>query len=189
MVVFILYIKADLTGIATVAMAPGTDICVSVRNPLDQVEVREKVVIESDELIYQPEGGGKHSHEAHPEPACHFSLKWDGASQRSTIQVLSELPGGNKKSKGKGTNNNNNNNNNSSPREMTAKDSGTFVPVLALECLGLEPYAFHPIGKEFIVTNKAGVTFDEVDLSKGTWREYELSTGSTTIENFESKFM
>lgn len=185
MVVFVLYVKADLTGITSVAMAPGTDICVSVRNPLDQVEVREKVVIESGELTYQPEGGGgKHSHEAHPEPACHFSLKWDGASQRSTIQVLSLLPSGNKKTKGKGTNNSDN-----SPREMTAKDSGMFVPVLALECLGLEPYAFHPMGKEFIVTNKAGVIFDEVDLSEGTWREYELSTGSTTIENFESKFM
>lgn len=176
MVVFVLYVKADLTGIASVSLASGVDLCISVRNPLDQVEVRENIIIETDELTRPPEAGGKHSHEAHPEPACHFALKWDGAPQRSTIQVLDVVP-----RKGRSSD--------SAPREMTAKDSGEFVPMLALDCLGLEPYAFHPMGNEFIVTNKAGVTFNKVDLSKGSWSEYELGSGSTTIENFETKFV
>jgi Eukaryotic protein of unknown function (DUF866) len=165
-------------------------LCISVRNPLDHVEVREKIIIETDtEPTRPPDAVGKHSHEAHPEPVCHFSLKWDGASQRSTIQVLDHVANVPRGTKGRKNNNNNNNNNNSAPRDMTAKDSGEFVPMLALDCLGLEPYAFHPMGNEFVVTNKAGVTFNKVDLSKGFWSEYELGAGSTTIENFVTKFV
>jgi hypothetical protein len=184
MVVFVLYVKADLTGVASLALAPGKDLCISVRNPVDHVEKREKIVIETVELALPPEGGGKHSHDSHPDPPCHFSLKWDGVPQRATIRVLRELPNSNKKFKGKGSHGNSD----SMPTDMTAKDSGNFVPMLALECLGLEPYAFHPMGSEFVVTNKAGDIFESVDLSKGLWSEFELSSGSTTISNFETKF-
>ena len=39
--------------------------------------------------------------------------------------------------------------------------------MLIFDCHGLEPFDFHPIGGEFIVTNKAGVKFDNVDMPDG----------------------
>ena len=54
------------------------------------------------------------------------------------------------------------------PRDMTADDSGEYVPVLAMECRGVEPYEFYPLGNEFKVTSSGGAVFEEdVDLSEG----------------------
>jgi hypothetical protein len=213
MVVFVLSIKADLEGVASVRFVPGSNLCFSVRNPLNDYEVREKVVIESDALLEeQPEQPSKHhpksdhhrSDHSYHEPVCHFALKWEGATQRSTIQVIlppntsttttSEdddddvtTPAAKPKSKNKASRSN-------STVSATLSDltvSGEFVPMLALECHGVEPYAFHPMGGEFLVTNNAGVQYspEDVDLSTGYWREYDMASGTTSITKFESNLV
>jgi hypothetical protein len=185
MVVFVLYVKADLKGIASVALVPGKDVCISVRNPIDDTEVREKIVIDSSALEESEKVGGE-LRGLDREPPCHFALKWQGANKRSTIQVLNG--DSNHKQSGKKGHATRPNADVTSPRVMLAEDSGTFVPMLTLECQGLEPYAFHPMGTEFVVTNSAGVT-KPVDLSGGSWSEYDLGSGSTFISNFETKFV
>ena len=185
MVLFILYIRADLEHVESIALASGADLCISVRNPLSDFEVREQVVIETGADLMDPgvvhADSAKHEIEKR-EPPCHFALKWDGAQNRSTIQVLTQndLTATGKKGK------------HPKPsvqlRAMQKEDSGNFVPIIALECQGLEPYAFHPLGGEFVITNKNGDTFEDVDLSEGAWSNVELASGSTAITNFESKF-
>jgi len=168
MVVYVLYIKADLEGVASLKLKQGANLCISVRNPLDHDQVREKVVIDTSAL--EPKEHAKHEH--HAEAPCHFAMKWDhDEPTRSTIQVLSLSP------------------KNVTPlREMESEDSGTFVPMLALDCQGMEPYAFHPMGDEFVVTNAAAKVFDKVDLSSGDWSDFDLGTGSTTVMNLQGKF-
>lgn len=189
MVVFVLYVKADLEGVVSFGLAPGKDVCVSVRNPLDDTEFREKVVIDSSALEESEKVGGE-LRGLDREPPCHFALKWQGAMKRSTIEVLNgattTATANHKKSgkKGHGTKPGRE----TRPKDMLAEESGTFVPMLALECQGLEPYAFHPMGSEFVVTNSSGDT-KQVDLSGGSWSEYDLGTGSTSISNFETKFV
>jgi hypothetical protein len=175
MVVYILFIKADLDGVASAALKQqGTtrNLCISVRNPVDHNEVRERVVIEFGEPALPPDAAGhRHGHEkqVHQESPSHFALKWEGANTRSTLTVLSK--DGQKRP----------------TRDMLAVDSGTFVPMLALECHGLEPYAFD--WAEFIILNKAGMQYDPVDLSASSaWKEFDLGSGTTSITNLEAKF-
>jgi len=77
------------------------------------------------------------------------------------------------------------------PRDMTADDSGEYVPVMAMECRGVEPYAFHPLGNEFKVISSGGAVFEEdVDLSEGDWGEYdEENDEAVGVNEFESKII
>lgn len=186
MVLFTLCIKADLAGVASVALANEANLCISVRNPQNDFEVREKVVLDANELEAPGYVGGS-LRGLDSEPPCHFAIKWDGALKRSTVRVvdLSELQSKNKKGSKESA---------GLPREMTDKDSGKFVPVLALECQGLEPYDFHPMGEEFVVTSSNSAEsvltkFEKVDLANGEWSGYELASGSCSITNFQAKFM
>lgn len=205
MVLYTLYIKADLENVSSLALRDDADLCLSVRNPVDHEEIRERIIVDSsaleptmDEL--HKKGHTQHDHhhslkqQHHPhqshhakqhyrEPPCHFALKWASSDnnnnksnkQRATIRVIKD-----------------------SKRQYLAQDSGTFVPVLQLDCDGLEPYAFYPLGNnEFIVTNQAGVEIENVDLSSSSsnnsnnkyeWSDYDLGTGTTSITNFEAKF-
>ncbi len=63
------------------------------------------------------------------------------------------------------------------------------MPILAFECRGLEPYAFHP-GDEFIVTSAGGTVFDsDVDLSESDWTEYDADNDAPiSISEVEFKF-
>lgn len=170
MVVYVLYIKADLEGVASVALQNGANLCISVRNPMDQNQVREKVVIDTSALEAAEESH-HHAKHHHAEAPCHFALKWDhDEPTRSTIRVL---PSGQKGPE---------------LREIKSEDSGNFVPMLALDCQGIEPFEFHPMGDEFVVTNNNGNVFDKADLSSGDWSEFDLGTGSTSVTNLQSKF-
>ena len=70
-----------------------------------------------------------------------------------------------------------------------SEQNGNYAPVLAFECRGLEPYAFHCLGDEFIVESEGGVRFEsDVDLSEGDWAEYdEENDASVSIDQFEVK--
>jgi hypothetical protein len=206
MVVYILHVKADLQGVASVAMSPGANLCISVRKPLsdDYAEVRENVVIDTSELVEAekwerdaPAGSAPTHLDTHDREAPHhFALKWDGEKKRSTIRVLDGTATTEKAVPSSGKNHkahkNNKGRHESDPltREMRSQDSGEFVPMIALECEGIEPFAFHLMGGEFIVTRTSdGKTFDEIDLSQGDWNEFELTSGNTSVANFESKFV
>lgn len=117
------------------------------------------------------------------EKPCHFALKWEGAKKRSTLIVLSEQETKTalKKKKFKDE---------FSYGSYTAENSGNFMPILAVECRGIEPYAFHGLGDEFVVESEGGKLFDEdIDLSEGDWADYdEENDASVSVNEFEAKF-
>jgi hypothetical protein len=198
MVVFVLYVKADLDGVDTLSLDPTAQLCISVRNPLSpeyDYEVREKVIIDPSELE-EPAFVKLNSkgHHQETEPPCHFALKWEGAPKRSTVEVLDRdssvtlLESSSNNLKQATYKSTADNGTLPVPREMTGRDSGNFVPILRLECQGVEPYQFHVIGGEFSLTNKAGAKYEEVDLSEGGWNKVDECTGTCAVTNFESKF-
>jgi hypothetical protein len=151
-------------------------LCLDVKNPLSDYEVREKIILDPSQYIESEEGDR--------EPPCHFALRWEGNKKRSVMEVLNEdqtktaLKKKNKQSE--------------LPRDLTENDSGSFVPVLALECRGLEPYAFRPHGGEFSVMSLGGMEFspESIDLSEGDWADYDEENGiSVSITDFQSKFV
>jgi len=153
-----------------------TQLCIDLKNPLSDYEVREKIILDSSQYLQ--------SDDDEREPPCHFALRWEGNKKRSVIEVLktdqvkTALKKKNKQSE--------------IPRELTENDSGTFVPILALECRGLEPYAFHPHTGEFSVTSLGGMEFspDTIDLSDGDWADYDEENDlSVSISDFEAKFV
>lgn len=79
------------------ALRKDANISVSVRNPLSDYEVREKVVFNLQEEIEAAEDSR--------EPPCQFALKWEGNQKRSYLQVLgpNETKTALKKTKGKGS--------------------------------------------------------------------------------------
>jgi len=126
MVLFMLCVKADLEGVASMSIKKPIHICISVKNPLSDFEKRERIVLSSAEYVEHEENNSSR------EPPCHFALKWEGSKKRSTIEVLDEGSAKSalkKSGKKKGE----------VPREITANDTDEFVPVLALECRGVEP--------------------------------------------------
>jgi hypothetical protein len=148
---------------------------ISVSNPLSGSEVREKVVFNPSETVEQEEGAR--------EPAHHFRLKWEGSKKASVLQVLDEKEVASafkKKKKYKGE----------KPRSYTGDDNGNWVPLLAMECRGLEPYAFHPMRDEFIITSEGGCKFDdEIELGEGDWAEYDADNDvPISLEEIEFKF-
>mmetsp|Transcript_37064 Transcript_37064/g.42292 ORF Transcript_37064/g.42292 Transcript_37064/m.42292 type:complete len:185 (+) Transcript_37064:173-727(+) len=184
MVVYVLHVKAELEGnIASVAIQPRSDICISVRNPCSIDEVREEIIIDSSALEEPHE-----DRDGHNEAPCHFALKWKGHKERSTIRVLwkgeteekkraGSVKGGHKQ-KVEDT---------ILTREMTASDSGEYVPMLAFECKGIEPFAFHP--NELLVTEKDGKQHDKIDVSSGAGQKFDLATGIIAIRKIETKFV
>lgn len=150
-----------------------TNLCISVRNPLSDYEVREKVTFNPSECIEQDEGARQNPH--------HLSLKWEGNKKAAMLEALdvTAAKAALKKKKCK-----------EQIRDINEDDSGSWVPILAVECRGLEPYAYHPIGDEFIVTSQGGVKFSsEVDVSEGDWADYdEENDASVSLSDVEFKF-
>ena len=199
MVVFILYCKADLEGIESLSLLKdGANLCFSVRNPLDQAETREKIVVDPAVL----HNSAIATNEKHrDETPNHFAMKWRDATSRSTLRILgaasevvqdgevNEMDRRTKPNKKTSAMSNELADALARVRDMKGEDSGNLVPLLAIDCNGLEPYAFHPMGDEFaVVAKQGGKKFDAVDLSDGDWAEYDISTGSVSITNFQSEF-
>lgn len=206
MVVYILSITADLDGVDSITLKPNADICLSVRNPLDHNEIREQIVVdrrdfEDDPLADidsrgAPRRNSKHHHPKHAEAPCHFALKWDGATERSTIRVLDpddeQLRGSGsfRKSKKKNHAAAAQSNESSIASKMSAGDSGAAVRMLALECQGIEPYAFHLMGNELEIQSKSGTVFqDDLTWSEtGDWSTFDTFAGGTSVKNLQGEF-
>jgi len=166
MVQYILSIKADVEGVASLQWKSDQKlVCCDVRHPVDPSDTKEKIVVDFSELEVEAEE--KHLPKHHEKP-CHFHVTWSDGT-KGTIRVVDDK------------------------RNAAATSSATMAtqewfPLLVLECENVEPTKFHPLGTEFIVTNNQGTVYKEVDLSSGDWTEYDLSSGSTSITNLESKF-
>lgn len=196
MVVYVLYVKAELIGVASLALKPEANLCVSVRNPLDHNEVRDNIVIDGSALEPEFTATNHHADKYHEEP-CHFALKWRDAPTRATVRVLgvdddvttttTTDKATKKKQSKKQQQQQQRHTAATTTRAMTAGDGGDYVPLLALDCRGLEPYAFRPLGGEFVATTKGGETVSP-DLSQGDWSEHDLGHGLTSVSNLESKF-
>lgn len=172
MVLFVLSMKAEFENIASVQLVRDKNLCVSVRNPLSDYEVREKVVFNPSETVEQEEGARQNPH--------HLSIKWEGNKKACMLEALDAdaAKAALKKKKSKDV-----------PRDLTEDDSGSWVPILAMECRGLEPYAFHPMGDEFVITSQGGALFDsEIDLSEGDWADYdEENDAAVSLSDIEFK--
>lgn len=157
MVLFLLYIKAELENVATVKISRSSNLCIDVRNPLSDFEVREKVVLNPSEFVDQEENAR--------ESPYQFGLKWEGAKKVSTLTVLDEAATKTALKKKKNV---------EVKDAYTAEDSGSWCAILAVECRGIEPTAFFPMGEEFVVTSSGGQTFEEdMDFSEGDWADYD----------------
>ena len=184
MVLFLLCIKAELDGVESLSLVTNTNLCFSVKNPLSDYETRDKIVFNPSETLDRDESDR--------EPPHHFALKWEGSKKYSTLTVLSadEAKSVMKRlSKKGGKKGGADGGEVGIPRDVTNDDSGNYVPVLAMECRGLEPYAFHILGNEFKVKSVGGTVFDEdVDLSDGDWGEYdEEYDAAVGVNDFASK--
>jgi hypothetical protein len=170
MVTYTVSMKANQQGVLSLKFVnPESSICLDVRHPVDQGEVREKIVIDTSELEavhWQEQADNKKHHHDKPH---HFALKWSDGS-RGSILVEQQpknigVVGG-----------------------VELPKSGEFVPVLTLQCEHVEPVAFYPLGTEFEVVDSAGVTHASVDLSTD-WNFYDLSSGSAAVMGFQSKIV
>lgn len=175
MVLFLLCIKADTENIGSIELRKDVNLRISVRNPLNPDEVRENVVFNPSDPIEQEEGAR--------EPPHHFGIKWEGSKKVSILQVLDEKETAaalKKQKKYKGE----------KPRAYTGDDSGNWVPLLCMECRGLEPYAFLPMKDEFIITSEGGYVFDEdIELNEAEWAEYDADNDApVSLEGLEFQF-
>ena len=186
MVVYILWIQADLEGVSRMILQDSADLCVTVRNPLDHSQVRERIVIDPSALEDAAPSSTAHHHAKHAPTPCHLSLKWTpDATERATIRVWNTKNADELFAK--------HHKKNQTARlttQYTADDSGKRVPVLALECEGhVEPIKWHLMGHEFVVTTMAGQQHGNLDWNDtDTWTAYDLASGSTTIANFKAFF-
>jgi hypothetical protein len=168
---------------STISLDKGANICIDVRDPISD-EIREKVVVDLTELIED---------ENSKEPAHNFGLKWEGNKKKSVLTVLDgeNVKAALKKRTKKGKKAKGGEDDPRIPRSLTNEDNLQFVPILAFECRGLEPYRFHPMGGEFIIESEGGVNFegDDVDLSEGDWGDYDADNDlAVSVSDFQSKF-
>ncbi|KAL3936863.1 MAG: hypothetical protein SGBAC_007912 [Bacillariaceae sp.] len=184
MVLYLLFIKAELEHVEEVKLRThGIHLRISVRNPLDANETRDNVIVDPSEPLEPEDDGGK-------EGPHHFRMKWEGSKKASFLQVLSEMEAATAlkklKKKKKGSSKNDEN----TPRSYKADDAGDWVPVLAMECRGLEPYAFSPMKDEFVIMSEGGAIFDEeIELGEGDWADYDAENDApVSMEDISFKF-
>jgi outer membrane protease len=95
---------------------------------------------------------------------ANFIIKWPYANDQAYIKIVDHK---------------------SLEKAYTEDDSGEFVSILALECRGVEPIAWHP-SLDFAVESTGGTPFANVDLSDRDWAEFDeehdLSVSITDVE-------
>eukprot|EP00611_Tribonema_gayanum_P022886 TRINITY_DN4693_c0_g2_i1.p1 TRINITY_DN4693_c0_g2~~TRINITY_DN4693_c0_g2_i1.p1 ORF type:complete len:174 (+),score=54.88 TRINITY_DN4693_c0_g2_i1:39-524(+) len=124
----------------------------------DESEKREGVYVSGAEELEVDGSKGK----------ANFVVKFKGSNKQSTISVVDVKK--------------------LTTRCITAEQSGEWVPVVAFDCRGLVPTAWHP-STDFVVTSSGGHSFGEVDLSDGDWGEYDEENDiALSITDMEHKF-
>ncbi len=157
-----LMMKAETENVGEITLRKeNVDLRISVRNSLSDWEIRENVIVNPSELEERED-------ESSREPPSHFSLRWEGAKKASVLRCLDAKETATalkKKKKYK----------EGGPRAFTGDDSNdVWVPILAVECRGLEPYEFNPMKDEFVITSENGYVFDEeIEFEDGEWADYD----------------
>lgn len=153
---FLLYVKAELENVSSLAIQKGAHYCIDVQESAGS-ERRDGVYVTATD-----------SHElAGSKGTANFVMKFDKASKHEAYINVLEVKG--------------------VTREVTADDGGKWVPVMAFECRGLEPVAYHP-EDEWTATGAGGQRFDPVDLSDD-WADFDEKLGeSVSVMGLESKF-
>lgn len=190
MVLFFLLMKAELENVLTIHIKKDSNICMKIRNPLSDYEERDKVVIDPNDYIEQDESSR--------EPPCHFQLCWEGSKKQSTITVINndaDIKSAIKKDGKKGKNKTKSGNNDCPVRDYTIDDNENFVPILCIECRGLEPIHYYPMGNDFIITSVGGTIFNGddvdniIDFTDGDWTDYDTEHDvPVSISNIEFKW-
>lgn len=176
MVLFLLFMKAETENVGEIELRSDVNLRMSVRNSLSEYEIRENIVFNRSQTVEQCEGTR--------EPPYHFSLRWEGSKKPSYIRALDDkeiATALKKKKKYKG----------GPPRKFTGDDSDvTWVPLCAFECRGMEPYAFHPMTDEFIISSEHGYRFEEdIELEDGEWADYDADNDCpVSIQDVKFKF-
>lgn len=175
MVLFLLYMKTETENVADIKLRQDAHLRICVRNPLSDSETRDNVVFHVSETLEQDESAR--------EPPHHFALKWEGSKKTSTLMVLDSKEASTalkKKKKHKA----------GLPRSYTDNDSGDWVPLLAVECRGLEPYDFKPMKDEFVITSEGGAVFEEeIELGEGEWADYDADNDCpVSLQEIEFKW-
>ncbi|KAG7383125.1 hypothetical protein PHYPSEUDO_003997 [Phytophthora pseudosyringae] len=80
MVLFVLYVKAELENVETLAAPPLHRWCLDVTEPRGD-ERREAVFVSDEEVVDVAGGRG----------AAHFTLKWPGATKAATLTVVRDV--------------------------------------------------------------------------------------------------
>ena len=161
MVLYMLMMKAETENIGEIKFrTENVDLRISVRNSLSDWEIRENVIVNPSELQEQEEDS--------KEPPNHFSLRCEGSKKASVLRCLDakETAAALKKKKKYKE---------GGPRAFTGDDSNdVWVPIMAVECRGLEPYEFKPMKDEFVITSEGGYLFDEeIEFDDGEWADYD----------------
>ncbi|EOD04711.1 hypothetical protein EMIHUDRAFT_67955 [Emiliania huxleyi CCMP1516] len=120
---FVLWVKAELEGVKSLSFPfPSTTWTFDVQQAAGS-ETREGVVMDPEEARRTATAG---------DGVANFALKFPGDKRQSYVKFLA--PGEKHKELEK-----------HKLRAQTA-DDGDLVPVLAMECRGLEPIKWHPTG-------------------------------------------
>ena len=119
-------------------------------------EVRKGVFV-SEEETFQVTGS---------RGSAHFLLKWPGGKKESQMDIIRIKKG--------------------VLRNITDADSDEYVPIVAFECRGIEPFAYYP--QSGFTVSSGSALFEDVDLNDD-WAEYdEEGEQAVSIQNLEYKF-
>eukprot|EP00536_Pseudo-nitzschia_multiseries_P003691 jgi/Psemu1/252903/estExt_Genewise1Plus.C_580030 len=178
MVLYMLFMKAETDNVGEIQLrTKDVNLRIDVRNSLSDWEKRENVIFNPSETQEQDD-------ESSREPPSHFSITWEGSKKASVLRYLDSQETATalkKKKKYKG----------GAPRAFTGDDSNDqWVPIMAVECRGLEPYAFHPMKDEFVISSENGYVFDEeIEFEDGEWADYDAENDCpVSISSLEFKF-
>ena len=149
MPIFVLYVHADLEGVAKFWAPDDTTWNFDVKHGSGS-ETREGVVINPDEEQEVPET---------KNTTANFMLKFEGERKFSYLKVLKKGGEGWPK--------------NLELKAQTPDDGEKMVPFFACECRGMEPVKWTPIGP-YCVESEGGVVYNEVGFREGDdWCDYD----------------
>jgi len=162
MVVIVLKMKADLEGVEKLVFPPDHEWVLDVQQS-NGTEIRKGITISSSEECEIQGSRG----------TANFVLKWEGAKAQSSMSIYTPSRSGPLKGVTLG--------------EYTSAHSGTFQPIAAFECRGLEPISWQPTGG-YIVENEKGGKHEGVDLSSKEWVDYD-SENDLSVQIFDLEFV
>ena len=156
MPIFVLWAKAELDGVASLTYPfPGACWKFDIQQGAGS-ETREGVIVDPEET---------HELQDTKNGVANFVVKFPGDKKQSYLTFLEPSSKDLEKKK-------------INLRSQKA-DDGDMVPILAMDCRGLEPIKWYPTGP-YEAEAESGVTFDNVKLDEGDdWCEYDEKSGTS----------